>query len=217
MTYTIQGIIFDVDGVIADTIEGHYQSWKRLADEEGLNFNRQDNVALRGVTREVSLQRFLKGRPLDPDTAQAWMARKNGYFQDFLRDMTPDDALPGVRRILTEAQTMGLQLGVGSSSRNARRILERLDLIHFFSAIADGYTVVNSKPAPDIFLWVAGALNLSPRNILIFEDSQAGIQAALTGGFYVVGVGDDDTSAAHMQLPDLSTITLSNLIEQLER
>jgi beta-phosphoglucomutase len=211
----IRGLIFDVDGVIADTAEFHYQSWKQLAEEEGVDFTRADNERLRGVTRDVSLSRFTEGLTLDDDTRRAWFQRKDDYFHQRMDTLQPGDELPGVIRLLDEADAAGMPVGAGSASRNARRVLNRLNLLERFDAIGDGYTVANSKPAPDIFVWVAGALGLSPRHVLVIEDSKAGVQAALTGGFYVVSVGDSAGDAAHVVLPDLSEMSLAALLAKL--
>ncbi len=213
----IRGLIFDVDGVIADTAEFHYQSWKQLADEENVPFTRNDNERLRGVTRDVSLQRFTEGISLDDEARQAWFRRKNEYFHERMDDLQPGDELPGVLRLLDDAEAAGIPVGAGSASRNARRVLGKLNLLERFAAIGDGHTVSNSKPAPDIFVWVAGALGLSPYHVLVIEDSKAGVQAALTGGFYVVSVGDAAGDKAHLTLPDLSDVSLAQLIARLPK
>mgnify|MGYP006272837807 CR=1 FL=1 len=212
----IRGLIFDMDGVIADTAEFHYQSWKQLADEEGIAFDRADNEQLRGKTRDVSLQIFTEGLEIDPETRTAWMARKNRYFHERMRQLQPGDALPGITRLIATAQARGFKLGVGSSSRNARPVLERLALLDEFDVIGDGYLTHNSKPAPDIFLWVAGGLRLAPRHLLVIEDSEAGVQAALTGGFYVVGVGSAPVQDAHATYATLADVTLDDLLTAVQ-
>lgn len=194
----IKAFIFDLDGVITDTAEFHYLAWKRLADEEGLPFTREDNEQLRGVSRRESLNRLLKGKPIEEATAQAWMTRKNDYYLDYLREITPDHALPGVTGFLAEARQEGIKVGLGSASRNAVGVLERLKLMDAFDAIGDGYSVVNPKPAPDLFIWVAGRLNSPPNHAVVFEDAEAGIDAALKGGFWTVGVGHSNVSQAHL-------------------
>lgn len=212
----IRGIIFDLDGVIASTAEMHFQSWKQLADEENLTFTRADNENLRGKTREVGLRIFTEGLQLDSATRQAWFERKNRYFLEKLEAMTPDDVLPGVVPLIRAAQVHKLKLGIGSSSKNALRVLERLKLSPLFDAIGDGWTVAHSKPAPDIFLWVAGALHTAPRHILVIEDSQAGVDAALRAGMYTVGVGNDALQNAHISAPGLANLTLERILAQLE-
>jgi beta-phosphoglucomutase len=186
------GYILDLDGVITDTAEFHYRAWKRLADEEGLPFERADNEALRGVPRRRSLEILLKGRVLSEAQMQAWMERKNVYYREFLNDITPDDLLPGVWNFLLEAKANEILLGLGSASKNAREVCERLGILSLFDAFGDGYSVVNAKPAADIFIWVAGRFGLPPEQCIVFEDAEAGIAAALQGGFWAVGLGPQE-------------------------
>ena len=183
------GYIFDLDGVLTDTIELHYRSWKRLADEEGLPFSRADNDALRGMTRQRSLEILLRGRDYSEVYKQQMMARKNDYFRELMMRMTPEDLLPGVADFLAEAQAQGIKLGLASASRNAHEVCERLGILSVFDAFGDASSVANPKPAPDIFLWVAGGLGLNPQDCVVFEDASAGIEAALAGHFWVVGLG----------------------------
>lgn len=214
MALDIQALIFDLDGVITDTAELHYRAWKQLSDEEGLPFTREDNEQLRGVSRRESLNRILKGRPIDELTAQAWMTRKNVYYLEFLKGITPDDILPGVVDFLTRARAMSLKIGLGSASRNAREVLERLDILSLFDVIGDGHSVVHSKPAPDLFLWTAGGLGVNPAHGVVFEDAEAGIDAALAGGFWTVGIGSASVSHAHIVAPrGLAELTVEGVLE----
>jgi len=185
------GFIFDLDGVITDTAEYHFRSWQRLAQELGIPFDRHDNEALRGVPRRRSLELVLNGRELPEDEMQRLMERKNAYYRDFLHDITPSDLLPGVGDFLDEARAMGVVLGLGSASKNARDVLDRLQITDLFSAIGDGHSVVNQKPAPDLFVWVAGRLDLPPDRCVVFEDAEAGIDAAKAGGFWTIGIGPE--------------------------
>ncbi len=184
-----EAFIFDLDGVITDTAEYHYRAWKRLADEEGLPFTREDNEQLRGVSRRESLRRLLKGRPVPEATAQAWMARKNDYYRDFLQQMTPGDTLPGAREFLHAAREAGIAIGLASASRNARAVLEGLQITDLFDVIGDGHSVVNSKPALDLFVWAAGGCNAPVTRCVVFEDAEAGVEAALAAGMRCVGIG----------------------------
>lgn len=212
----IQAFIFDLDGVITDTAEYHYRAWKRLADEESIPFTREDNEALRGVSRRESLNRMLKGRPIDEKTAQAWMDRKNEYYREFLGQITPHDRLPGVTEFLASAKAQGIKLGLGSASRNARDVLEKLELVDQLDAIGNGYSVVNTKPAPDLFVWVAGALGVNPSTAVVFEDAEAGIDAALAGGFWSVGVGTSNIAHAHITASGLDSITVSDVLVRIK-
>lgn len=213
---SIRAFIFDLDGVITDTAEYHYRSWKRLADEEGLEFTREDNEALRGVSRAESLRRLLKGKTLPEDVFQAWMTRKNDYYVAYLDDITPDDRLPGVTRFLTEARAAGIKLGIGSASKNAQAVIDRLELHAMFDVIGDGYSVVNSKPAPDLFVWVAGGLRVPVNEAVVFEDAEAGIDAGKAAGCYTVGLGTAPVGHADIVLPDLAHISVSEVLTRLD-
>lgn len=212
---TFSAFIFDLDGVITDTAEYHYLAWKQLADEEGLPFTRDDNEHLRGVSRRESLVRLLKGHSLPEEQMQAWMIRKNDYYLRYLEGITPDHRLPGVTRFLQEAQAARLRLGIGSASRNARSVLEKLDLIDLFDVIGDGYSVVNPKPAPDLFVWVAGGLHVQVEQAVVFEDAEAGIDAARAAGCASVGLGSAQVAHADITAPNLAEMTVSEVLTRL--
>lgn len=215
MTVEFRAFVFDLDGVLTDTAELHYRAWLRLAGEEGVPFSRSDNDAMRGLSRRDSLNVLLKGRVLDEATAQDWMARKNACYLELLAGITPKDVLPGVREFLDAARALGLRLGVGSASRNAGAVLEKLGLAPLFDAIGDGHSVVHGKPAPDLFVWTAGRLNVNPAQAVVFEDAAAGVQAARAGGFFVVGLGDAVGEGAHMRLAHLEGVTPAQVIARL--
>lgn len=204
------GFIFDMDGVIADTLGPHARSWRRLAEELGLPFAPEDGAALLGRERGEALGVLLGDRPVEGAERAALLARKQVLFLEALGDFGPRDALPGVRELLAEARERGVPLGLASSSRNVGLILERLELSGMFDAVADGASVVHPKPAPDIFLWTAGRLGLSPARCVVFEDAAAGVRAALSGGFPVVGLGDPtQVGAARRVRSDLSGATVA--------
>lgn len=204
----MRGLIFDLDGVITDTAEFHFLAWRQLAEEEGLTFTRQDNEALRGVDRRRSLELLLKGNLRPEDEMQAMMTRKNDYYQRFVDGITPDDLLQGAGEFLRQAKQDGFKIGLGSASKNARTVCERLGILDLFDVIGDGYSVVNSKPAPDLFIWVAGGLGLNPCECVVFEDAEAGVNGALAGGFYAVGIGTAErVGKAHRVIEGLHQIT----------
>jgi len=208
--------IFDLDGVITDTAEYHYRAWQRLADEEHIPFSRADNDQLRGVSRRQSLMFLLKGHVLPEDQMEAWMERKNDYYRSYLADVTPKDLLPGVQHFLDEARAHHIKLGIGSASKNARDVLRNLGIADLMDAIGDGYSVSNPKPAPDLFVWVAGRLDVAPSCSVVFEDSEAGIQAALAGGMYAVGLGPASrVGKAHVVLPDLAHAHVDDILHTL--
>ncbi|MCU0466844.1 MAG: beta-phosphoglucomutase [Anaerolineae bacterium] len=210
----IRGFIFDLDGVITDTAELHYQSWKVVADAEGLPFTREDNEQLRGVSRRESLERLLKDRPMDEAKKLDIMTRKNDIYREKLKTITPDDLLPGVRTFIDQARARGIKIGLGSASRNAREVLGSLGVTALFDALGDGHSVVNTKPAPDLFVWVAGRLDLNPAQVIVFEDAEAGVDAAKAGGFKSVGIGHANVSHADFVLElGLKDITLQRLLD----
>jgi len=211
----IHGLIFDLDGVITHaSAEYHYQSWQRLADEEGIPFSRKANDRLRGVPRDESLRRFLGEREISPEQRQAFMARKQTYYLELLAGMTPDDCLPGVMDILETAREKKLPMGVASASRNAHRVLQKLNLADYFEIVGSSAHVGNPKPAPDLFVWVAGYLRIPIPEIIIFEDSEEGVAAARQAGFWTVGVGGANN--AHLCVDNLSGITFETIVQQLQ-
>lgn len=207
------GLIFDLDGVITDTAEYHYRGWKKLADDEGLPFTREDNEALRGVSRRESLNLLLKGKQIPEETAQEWMTRKNNYYKAYLEDITPADLLPGARSFLEDAINAGAKIGLASASRNARTVMDRLQITDMFDVIGDGYAVVNTKPAQDLFVWVAGGFQLPVTRCIAFEDAEAGVTAALQAGMKCVGIGPRErVGQAHLVCDGLHDITLEQVL-----
>lgn len=176
------GFIFDLDGVITDTAEYHFRAWKKLADAEGIPFTREDNEALRGVSRRESLRRLLKGRPIDEATAEAWMERKNADYRALLAEMTAADLLPGAREFLEAARAAGIKVGLASASRNAPDVIASLGIASLFDVLGDGHAVARSKPAPDLFVWVAGAFGLPVSACVVFEDAEAGVRGGAGRG-----------------------------------
>ena len=190
----IKGFIIDLDGVITETAEYHFQGWKRLAEEEGIEFTREDNEQLRGVSRSRSLEILLGAKIADytDEEFQEMMDRKNGYYQSYLDDMGDDDLLPGARELLDEIKKRELKMAIASSSRNAKRVLNSLEISDEFDAIADGHSVENAKPAPDIFLHAAEEIGLKPEECVVLEDAESGIDAAIAAEMIAVGVGPEE-------------------------
>ena len=213
---TIRAFIFDLDGVLTDTAEYHYRGWKRLADELGIPFTRADNEALRGIPRLASLKLILKGREYPEDEIQEMMERKNRYYLEFIKDIAPRDVLPGARELLEEIRAAGLRSALGSASKNAREVVERLGIAALLDAISDGNSVEFQKPAPDLFLHAAAQLGLSPSECIVVEDAAAGIEAARAGGFRSVGLGPRErVGAAEVIYPSLATVHLTDLLYAL--
>ncbi len=211
---SIQGVIFDLDGVIVSTDDYHYRAWKRMADEEGIPFDRRINRRLRGVGRMESLEIILEqaDRTYSDEEKQALADRKNGYYRESLSRLGPDDLLPGAMDVMQELRERGAKVAVASSSRNAPTILERLGLTDFFDAKADGNDIERSKPDPEVFEVAAERLGLAPEACLVVEDADAGIEAATRGGMKAMAVG---AAAGHTDA-DLSAKRLDAVaVEQL--
>ncbi|MBN3949564.1 MAG: beta-phosphoglucomutase [Nostoc sp. NMS7] len=212
----IQGFIFDLDGVLTDTAELHYLAWKKLADEEGIPFNREANDALRGVSRRASLMLILGDRTYSEAQIQEMMERKNRYYVELMQNMTAKDLLPGAIAFLDELRQAGIKIGIGSGSKNARTVIERLGIGDKVDAIADGYSVEQPKPAPDLFLYAAKQLGIQPEESVVVEDAAAGVDAALAAGMWAVGLGPvERVGAANVVLPSLEGIKWADLKAKL--
>lgn len=186
--------IFDMDGVIVDSTKYHYIAWKRLADELAIDFKEDDYENHKGLSRVDSLDLLLlKGNmELDNDTKIALMDKKNAWYLKLIEDIQQTECLPGVRDLITELTDNGIPCGVGSSSRNAQRILTALGLYDLFSTIVDGNRLTFSKPDPEVFLKGASEMGVNPTDTIVFEDAVVGVQAANKGGFFSIGIGDSN-------------------------
>lgn len=186
-----EAIIFDLDGVVVSTDNCHYEAWKKLADEEGIYFDRAINEHLRGVSRMESLEIVLKkaDRIYSDEEKKEMAERKNGYYKSFIKNLSKDAILDGVVDFIDYAKKCGIKVAIGSSSKNTIAILTQLELMDLFDAIADGNDVNNSKPAPDVFLKAAEKLGIKNNMCVVIEDADAGIEAALAAGMDVIAVG----------------------------
>ncbi|MCD8019862.1 MAG: beta-phosphoglucomutase [Clostridiales bacterium] len=186
-----KGIIFDLDGVICHTDQYHYQAWKALADQIGVYFDENINDRLRGVSRMASLDIILEKseKIYTQEEKENLAATKNEIYKKLLQQMTPADLPSEVKETLDTLHEQGFQLAIGSSSRNTRMILERLGLAGYFDAISDGTNITRSKPDPEVFLKAAAFLGFDPKDCLVVEDAESGIDAAAAGGFDSAGIG----------------------------
>jgi beta-phosphoglucomutase len=189
----IKGVIFDLDGVVTDTAEYHFLGWKRMADEEGLEFNREINENLRGVSRIRSLEIILEHNRTDlsEEKKHELCTRKNDYYKELLTKITEEDFLPGIKQFVLSLRKRGIKTAIASASKNAVPVIKGLNAAELFNFIADGFSVENTKPAPDLFLFAAEKINCSPDECVVFEDAEAGIEAATNGGFVSVGIGPE--------------------------
>lgn len=211
----IKAIIFDLDGVLTNTSEYHYRAWKKLAEELGINFDRKTNEKLRGIPRKESLEIMLGQRNIPEEEKQRLMEIKNKYYVEYLTQMTPDDILPGALELLGEIRKAGIKIGIGSSSKNAKTVIDKLKLGNLIDYTSDGFSVNNHKPAPDLFLDCAANLNTAPKNTIVVEDAKSGIEAALNGGFWVMGLGPANrVGKAHIVFPNFKNVHLGDFIEK---
>jgi beta-phosphoglucomutase len=189
----IRACLFDLDGVIVDTARYHYLAWKRLAAELGFDFSERDNERLKGVSRMASLEILLQvggmGRRFSPAEKEAMAAQKNAGYVEYISRMTRDEILPGAKEFLERLRSQGIRTALGSASRNAPLILERTGIAPLFDAVVDGTVVSEAKPAPDVFLKGAEELGVPPAACVVFEDAEAGVEAARRGGMRCIGIG----------------------------
>lgn len=185
-----KAVIFDLDGVIVSTDDCHYEAWKKLADEEGIYFDRKINDRLRGVSRMASLEIVLeKSEKAYTEEEKAELAeRKNNYYREFIKKLTPNDVLPGVMDNLEELKQNGIKIAIGSSSKNTPIILKQIGLDGYFDAVSDGNNITHSKPNPEVFLKASEMLKIPPENCLVVEDADAGIEAGKKGGMKTLSV-----------------------------
>lgn len=214
---SIKGILFDLDGVIVTTDNYHYKAWKKLADEENIYFDKTINERLRGISRMDSLDIILeKSDILFSEDEKFQMARrKNNYYKELIKELTPTDILPGVINLLHDLKNNNIKVAIGSSSKNSNAILNYIGLSEEFDAIIDGNQITFSKPNPEVFLKGAKALNLEPEDCLVVEDAAAGVEAALAGNMNVLAVGFAATcckDTATLCATDLSSITVEILM-----
>ncbi|CAN5160571.1 beta-phosphoglucomutase [soil metagenome] len=208
-------IIFDLDGVLTDTAEAHYRAWKRLADNIDIPFDKIANEALKGVDRMGSLARIIGERPGFDSTERERLATlKNGWYLQEIELFNPSDLFPGARETLEVARGAGLKTALASASRNAPLLLDRLGIAHLFDAVADPAAVAAGKPAPDIFLAAALAVNATPALCLGVEDALAGIEAIRAAGMASLGIGTVAALPdADRVIPTIGDFRLSDYLE----
>jgi len=208
--------IFDLDGVIVDTARYHYLAWKRLANELGFEFSVIENESLKGVSRMTSLDILLDiGNITVSKEIKIELAnKKNRWFVDYIMSMTPDEIFPGIKTFINELKNENIKIILGSASKNAKTILQKINIIHLFDYIVDGNMVKHAKPDPEVFLKGAEGAEVLPSHCIVFEDAIAGVQAAHNAGMKCIGVGDPQIlNTAEMVIKDFNNISTKTVID----
>lgn len=212
----IKAVIFDLDGVLVSTDEYHYQSWKKIAAEEGFDFfNHEFNHKFRGVGRMQCIEIIVQasGKHYSLEQKKELAERKNRYFVESLSTVSTDALLPGSLQLLMDLKNIGIKTAVASNSRNAMTIIERVGIAPYLDTIVDGHQIENSKPDPEVFLLTAKKLEVNPSDCLVFEDAIAGIESAKRAGMKVIGIGTEERLPnAGKVIPNLTAITIKEII-----
>lgn len=187
-----KAFIFDLDGVIVDTAKYHFLAWQKIANRLGIDFTHEHNEQLKGVSRVRSLDIILGlgGVEAPQEDKDRWLTEKNEDYLVYIENMKEDEILEGVVPVLQYLKDNNQKVALGSASKNARPILEKVGILHYFDAIVDGNDVTNAKPDPEVFIRAAQLLGMQGEGAIVFEDSVAGIQAANVAGMVSIGVGD---------------------------
>jgi len=187
-----KAIIFDLDGVICSTDQYHYNAWKIMADEIGVEFNETINNRLRGIGRMESLDIILESYrgKLSVEEKIKYTEKKNDYYRQSLQKMSPEDLSQEVQDTLNKVKAKGIKVAIGSSSKNAKLILKQIGLEKFFDAISDGNNITHSKPNPEVFLKASVYLGIAPQSCLVVEDAKAGLEAAYAANMDCAAIGD---------------------------
>jgi len=213
--FRIQAFIFDMDGVVVDTTWYHYLSWKYAAKTINFDFQARDNEQLKGVSRHQAVEIILElaHQTKSPEEKIALCELKNKWFLNYVDTMSDDDLVPGVLPFLSQARKIGLKIGLGSGSRNARYIISKMQLTSNFDVIVDGNEIKSGKPDPEVFIKVASLLQQTPSKCLVFEDAEAGVKAARAAGMQVVGVGNSDIlNQADLVIPGFLNLDFNRFI-----
>ncbi len=208
----LKGVIFDLDGVITDTAKYHYVAWKRLADEEGIEFNKNINEKLKGISRMESLDIILQNsnKIYSQDEKISLARKKNNMYVTLLKQLKPTDILPGITAFLDELRHDNKKIALGSASKNAPIILKHLNIEHLFDVVICGLDIKKSKPDPEVFLLGAKRLGLTPEECLVIEDAASGIEAALNANMKSIGIGNQDLKKATILISH--TLQLNTLL-----
>jgi len=215
-----KGFIFDLDGVIVDTAKYHYLAWKKLANELGFEFTKEQNELFKGVSRKRCLEILLEigNRTATQQEFDTWMVEKNVDYLKFIENMDASEILPDVPRILEYLKENNIPIALGSASKNAQPILEKVGLLHYFDAIVDGNNVTKAKPDPEVFLLAAKHLGVNADDCIVFEDAVAGVEAANAAKMISIGIGEKNIlNEADFIFKDFTEISISFIQELIDK
>lgn len=212
----IKACLFDLDGVIVDTAKYHYLAWKRLADEMSIPFNEEDNERFKGVSRMACMEILCEmgELTLSDEEKIELTTKKNNWYVEYISKLEQSEVLPGAREFLQDIKEKGYKIALGSASKNSMAILRTLNLVDYFDAIIDGTKVSKAKPDPEVFLEGAKAVGIAPAQCVVFEDAEAGIEAAIAGGMKSIGIGSPtNLGKANFVVDGLHQMTIEKLEE----
>ena len=215
-----KGFIFDLDGVIVDTAKYHYLAWKKLANELGFEFTKEQNELFKGVSRKRCLEILLKigNRTATQQEFDTWMVEKNVDYLNYIENMDASEILTDVPKILEYLKKNNIPIALGSASKNAQPILEKVGLLHYFDAIVDGNNVTKAKPDPEVFLLAAKHLGVNADDCIVFEDAVAGVEAANAAKMISIGIGEKNIlNEADYIFNDFTEISISFIQELIEK
>ncbi len=215
-----KGFIFDLDGVIVDTAKYHYLAWKKLANTLGFEFTKEQNELFKGVSRKRCLEILLEigNREATQKEFDTWMIEKNIDYLEYIENMDASEILPDVPKVLQYLKENKIPIALGSASKNAQPILEKVGLFHYFDAIVDGNNVTKAKPDPEVFLLAAKQLGADAKNCIVFEDAVAGIEAANAANMISIGIGDKNVlSKAQFNFKDFTEISTDFIQKLIEK
>ncbi len=215
----IRGLIFDLDGVIVDTAKYHFLAWKELAQDMGIRFTKKDNERLKGVSRVRSFEIILEinGLTMSDAQKQAYCTWKNDRYLNYIGQLKEDEILPGAKQFLLDARAAGYRIALGSASKNTKLILANLNITDLFDAVIDGTKVTKAKPDPEVFLKGAEEVGLAPVECVVFEDAEAGVEAAHNAGMRAIGIGSRKRLPdADLNIPGFLGVTPDTLLKRLK-
>lgn len=190
-----KGLIFDLDGVLVDTVPAHFAAWKRMFEEYGYVFGKKEYRDLVDGRPRFDGARAVMSRHSDAEIKEA-ADTKNAYYVAMI-DRGEFSVFEEAVALVRECQSRNIKLAAASSSANVRTVLEMAGLLDAFPVVIGGDDVERGKPHPDIFLNAANGLELDVDECVVIEDSSSGVEAAKAGGFYCIGLVHDHSESLH--------------------